>query len=90
MINDNNLAVITYIDANYQENLEFDFLYTLRNVANFKGKIIVLDYGISKEVRYRIIEKYDVEIFECIKDISVFSARYRDIARDCARGRWRI
>ena len=32
-VQDKNI-LITYIDQNYQENLEYDFLSTLRNVAN--------------------------------------------------------
>lgn len=80
MINENNLAVITYIDENFQENLELDFLYTLRNNAKYNGKIIVLNYGIANETVCHIKNMYDVEIVECTKDISVFSARYRDIA----------
>lgn len=80
MINENNLAVITYIDENFQENLELDFLYTLRNNAKYNGKIIVLNYGMTNETVCHIKNTYDVEIVECAKDISVFSARYRDIA----------
>lgn len=76
---DENTMVITYIDENYEENLENDFVATLRRKANYKGKIVVLDYGVSEDVVTRVSSAYDVEFVRCKKDISVFSQRYRDI-----------
>lgn len=79
MINDANTAVVTYVDGNYEENLENDFVYTLRKKALYQGKIIVVDYGVEDDVRVRISKKYDVEFYQCRKDMSVCAQRYRDI-----------
>lgn len=80
MINEENTAVITYIDANYQENLEYDFLPSLRKTAGYRGRIIIIDYGIDSDRAIRLKEKYGVEIRRYAKDISMFSIRYRHIA----------
>lgn len=80
MINEENTAVITYIDANYQENLEYDFLPSLRKIARYRGRIIIIDYGIDSDRAIRLKEKYGVEIRRYAKDISMFSIRYRHIA----------
>lgn len=74
-----NTAVITYIDENYEENLEKDFLYTLRNIALYKGKIVVIDYGMSKVIKNRIIKEYNVDIYSYKKDMAVFSLRNKHI-----------
>lgn len=80
MINEENTAIITYIDANYQENLEYDFLPSLRKTAGYRGRIIIIDYGIDSDRVIRLKEKYGVEIRRYAKDISMFSIRYRHIA----------
>lgn len=80
MINEENTTVITYIDANYQENLEYDFLPSLRKTAGYRGRIIIIDYGIDSDRAIRLKEKYGVEIRRYAKDISMFSIRYRHIA----------
>lgn len=80
MINEENTAVITYIDENYQENLEYDFLPSLRKIAGYRGRIIIIDYGIDSDRAIRLKEKYGVEIRRYAKDISMFSIRYRHIA----------
>jgi hypothetical protein len=72
-------AVITCIDENYEENLEIDFLETLRNVALYKGKIIVIDYGMSNIRKERIQVKYNVKVYSFKKTMSVFALRNRDI-----------
>lgn len=74
-------AIITYIDKNYEENLELDFLKSLFIVAKFRGKVIVLDYGMSERTRCKIKKEYGdaVEIHPCQPRPSIFSARYRDI-----------
>ena len=46
-------AIITYIDDNVSENFEKDFLYTLRDIAKYNGKVYVIYYGKNK----RFIEK---------------------------------
>lgn len=71
--------LLTYIDENYEENLEFDFLKTLRDRANYQGKIVVINYGIEKKTVDRIKKEYSIEIIERSKDYAVFSQRYRDI-----------
>ena len=72
--------LITYIDQNYQENLEYDFLSTLRNVAHYRGPVVVLDYGMDADRCNRIRDTYNVQIIPCSKDISLFSIRYLHIA----------
>lgn len=79
MIDEKTTAVITYVDGNYEENLENDFIYTLRERASYQGKIIVVDYGVEAEVRERISKKFDVDFHVCKKDMSVCALRYRDI-----------
>lgn len=76
---DVNTAVITCIDENYEENLEMDFLETLRNVALYKGEIIVIDYGMSNTRKERIQVKYNVKVYSLKKTMSVFALRNRDI-----------
>lgn len=78
-MNDVNTAVITCIDENYEENLEFDFLETLRNVALYQGEIIVIDYGMSDTRKKRIQVKYNVKVYSFKKTMSVFALRNRDI-----------
>ncbi|MCL2050387.1 MAG: hypothetical protein FWG91_01450 [Lachnospiraceae bacterium] len=74
-----NTAIITYADNNCEENLEKDFLYSLRNKANYCGKIIILDYGISLKAIKKIKELYNVKVVQCKKDMPVFTQRYRDL-----------
>lgn len=76
MINEMNTAVITSCDRNMQENLEFDFLTTLRGRAGYKGKIVLLDYGISEDIRERIEKNFDVQVVACEKKIGVCGQRY--------------
>lgn len=71
--------VLTYIDENYEENLEFDFIKSLRECANYKGKVVVLNYGINETVAEYLAKQYDVDFVNCKKDLAVFSQRYRDI-----------
>lgn len=78
-MDDKNIAVITYIDKNFEGNLERDFLYTLRRIALFKGKICVLNYGISDSVKKRIVRDYQVEIYDFEKTMAVFSLRYQHL-----------
>ncbi len=79
MIDDKKTVVITYIDNNFEENLEKDFLHTLRNVALYKGMVILLDYGISNNMKNKIREKYNVKIYTFEKTMPVFTLRNRDI-----------
>lgn len=79
MLDEKNTAVITYVDNNYELNLKNDFLYTLRNVANYKGKVVVLDYGISTEVCRIIKNEYGVDVISFEKEYPVFSIRNKHI-----------
>lgn len=80
MIEERQTAVITFMDKNYEANLEQDFLATLRNTVGYHGKIIVIDYGMTKEAKERIQSKYEVEVVTCSKDLMVIAIRFRDIA----------
>lgn len=75
-------AVITYMDENYERHLLKDFLFSLRYVAQYAGKIIILDYGMSELTKKRIIEEYEVEIIKCKKEtLPVFSIRNKHIPK---------
>lgn len=79
MLNESSTAIITYIDENYDENLLEDFLSTLKSEALYKGKIVIIDYGMSKKIKEKISEAYDVNIYEFEKTMPVFSLRYKHI-----------
>ncbi|MDD5901674.1 MAG: hypothetical protein PUC73_12365 [Lachnospiraceae bacterium] len=79
MMNEKNTAIITCIDQNYEENLEFDFLETLFNKAKYSGKVIVLDYGMSEVVSERIRKKFPVLIYRLKKELAVFAIRFKHI-----------
>lgn len=79
MLNEKNTAIITYVDNNYELNLQRDFLNTLRHVANYKGKVIILDYGISEDVRRNIEEDHNVDVIKFEKEYPVFSLRNKHI-----------
>lgn len=75
----NKMAIITYADNKYEENLEMDFLRTLFKVSKYDGYVYILNYGISSKVKERILENYPVRIVDCIPSESIFTSRYRDI-----------
>jgi hypothetical protein len=76
-----NAAVFTCMDSNQEKNLIEDFLKTLRNVACFKGKVIIMDYGMSEQAVNRINNEFsNVEVVKCSKDRHIFSVRFRDMA----------
>lgn len=79
MTDEVNTAIITCIDQNFEENLEFDFLETLYHQAQYSGEVIVLDYGMSAEAAKRIKEKFPVTVYQCEKELSVFSVRFKHI-----------
>lgn len=79
MISEKNTAIITCIDKNYEENLEYDFLESLFHVAHYSGKVIVLDYGMSDEACKHIQEKFPVIVCKYEKIMSIFSLRYKHI-----------
>lgn len=80
MANEINSVIITSMDSNYEKNLLKDFLYTLFNFASYKGKVIVLDYGMSSSTINNIQKDYGVKIVKCSKDgRQIFSVRNRDI-----------
>lgn len=81
MIDENNCAVITSIDENFEENIEKDFLETLRKIAFYKGKIIIIDYGMSYDTKERIKLEYNVDIYTFEKTMPVFVLRNRDIPK---------
>ena len=79
MVNEQNTAIITYVDRNNEENLERDFLCSLFIVAKYVGRVVVLDYGISADVKQRIMKKYPVELVDCKVETDIFVDRYKDI-----------
>lgn len=81
MINEKDTAIITYIDDNYVENLENDFLISLIERAKYKGKIVILDYGMNEESVNRIKERFPVLVYKEMKNMPVFSIRNRDIPK---------
>lgn len=81
MIDEKNTAIITYIDEYFCENLENDFLNTLFNVSNYKGTVILLNYGIVQEDIRRLAAAFPIKVIECDKNMPVFSNRYFDIPR---------
>ncbi len=81
MIDERKTAIITYIDENFMENLEQDFLRSLFLRAEYQGKILVLNYGIDDENVTRLEKMYDVTFIKCEKRMPVFSNRYIDIPK---------
>lgn len=77
---DEDTAIITYIDRNNEENLLNDFLPTLFEAANYTGLVVILEYGIDKEIKDAILKKYKVELVECNITTDIFVDRYRDIS----------
>lgn len=78
-MNEKNTAIITCIDGRLDENLENDFLTTLSNESDYKGHIIILDYGIKSEVKKRIAAKYNATFYEFKKTNPVFNLRYKHL-----------
>lgn len=78
-INERDVAIITYIDRNNEENLERDFLYSLFKVAKFSGQVVVLDYGLSDDVKKRITRDYPIKLVGCKIQTDIFIDRYKDI-----------
>ncbi len=72
-------AVITYIDDSLLENFLCDFLPTLRNSANYSGKIFVLYYGKQKETAEIAGKKFDAEFILKEKKMKVSNQRNQDI-----------
>lgn len=81
MIDERKTAIITYIDENFMENLEQDFLHTLFVRAKYQGKVIVLNYGIDSQNIKELEEHYNVSFVKCEKIMPVFSNRYIDIPK---------
>ena len=79
MVDERKTAIITYMDEFFFENLEKDFLPTLFNVANYKGKVYLLNYGITDMDIQKIKQQYPIYIINCNKERPVFSNRYFDI-----------
>lgn len=75
------VAIITYSDCRFEENLELDYLKTLYSEAKFDGYLYILDYGITDSVKERIRQNYPVNIVDCLLSESVFTSRYRDISK---------
>lgn len=74
-------AIITYVDDNVLENLERDFLETLRKNALYKGRVFVIYYGKKIEEIRKIAEKYKADIFFAKNIFRVSNQRNIDIAR---------
>lgn len=81
MIDEKKTAIITYIDNYFIENLEFDFLKSLYEKASYKGKVIIMNYGMAVADKERILNKYNVIIIDYKKVMPVFSNRYFDIPK---------
>lgn len=81
MVDERKTAIITYIDENFMENLEQDFLHTLFFRANYQGKVIVLNYGIDIERIKQFGDGNNVSFVKCEKLMPVFSNRYIDIPK---------
>lgn len=81
MVDERKTAIITYIDENFMENLEQDFLHTLFFRANYQGKVIVLNYGIDSESIKQFGDGHNVSFVKCEKLMPVFSNRYIDIPK---------
>ncbi len=81
MLKQQSMAILTCMDSNFENNLINDFLRTLRNIAGYQGRVIILDYGMSVEACKRIKnEDTEAEIIKCSKDRHIFSVRFRDMA----------
>ena len=72
-------AIITYIDDNVSENFEKDFLYTLRDIAKYNGKVYVIYYGKNKRFIEKIKRKYRVNVIPAIKRLKVSNQRNMEI-----------
>jgi hypothetical protein len=83
MVNEINTAVIVSMDKNYEENLINDFLSSLYGAAEYKGKVFVLNYGMSDEAIEKIQKEYkNVTVVLCSRDSRLlFSVRYKDIVK---------
>lgn len=79
MVDEKNTAIITYIDDNFSENLEYDFLETLFQRAHYQGKLIVIDYGVNDLAKERMRGRFPVEFYKSNKIMPVFSNRYKEI-----------
>ncbi len=75
-----NNVIITYIDKFFEENLEYDFLYSLQTYAGYEGMVYILDYGMTDDYAKRIRGLNNVKVVDCMKRMSVFSNRYYDIS----------
>lgn len=80
MVKGENTAVLTCMDCNFEHNLINDFLKTLRDIACYRGKIVILDYGMSEEAIDRVKNEYGALVIKCSKDRHIFSVRFRDMA----------
>jgi len=66
--------MVTYCDKNFEWNLLNDFILTLYNEGRYDGDLIVIDYGLNKEVVDIIEEKYSkVKIIKKEQNKSVHS-----------------
>ncbi len=74
-------AVITYIDDNAAENLERDFLFTLRDKACYKGLVYVIYYGKNKKFAQRIEKRYKAKIIWAEKRFLASNQRNIDIVQ---------
>lgn len=79
MKSEENTAIITCIDKNFEENLEYDFLKSLFSTAHYSGKVIILDYGMNEDTCKHIQEQFPVIVYKFDKIMSIFSLRYKHI-----------
>jgi hypothetical protein len=69
------------MDDNFEKNLIADFLKTLRNVAGYTGKVVVMDYGMTAATANIIKRQYGVTVAPCVRDRHIFSIRFRDAVK---------
>lgn len=76
-------AVITSIDDRAAENLEKDFLPTLRDSAKYTGPVFVMYYGKDNNFVRRISEKFNVKFIklERSRKTTVYNQRYIDLPK---------
>jgi len=74
-------AVLTYVDDNYAENLEYDFLETLRNCAEYKGQIFVIYYGNNDSFVQRISKEYSATVIISEKQFVVSNQRNIELSK---------
>lgn len=69
------------MDEKFKANFERDFLFTLRNDANYKGPVYVIYYGSDCDFMQRITEKYGVSVISYDTKYAIYEQRNNDVLR---------